>query len=43
MLVSFNKLGSVVLDIDGNRLDSTFLGADGKILDSYRVLKQDAK
>lgn len=43
MLISFNQLGSVVLDITDNQLDSTFLGDNGKILDSYRILKQDAK
>ncbi len=43
MLVSMNKLGSVVLDIEGNRLDSTFLGEDGTVRDSYRIIKQDAK
>ena len=43
MLVSLNKLGSVVLDIDGQQLDSIFLGDDGTILDRYRILKRDAK
>jgi hypothetical protein len=42
MRVSLNLLGSVVLDIEGNQLDSTFLSDDGKILDHYRIIKRDA-
>lgn len=43
MLLSLNQLGSVVLDIEGNRLNSTFLGADGLVRDTYSIIKQDAK
>jgi hypothetical protein len=43
MLLSLNQLGSVVLDIEGNRLNSTFLGADGVVRDTYTIIKQDAK
>ena len=35
--------GPVVLDIEGNRLNSTFLGADGLVRDTYSIIKQDAK
>ena len=40
MYVSFNELGSMVLDIDGLRLDSTFLDDAGNVLD-YFTLRKD--
>lgn len=43
MYFSANELGSVVLDIQGNRLDSIFLRDDGTIRDSYRIEKQDRR
>jgi hypothetical protein len=36
---SLNLLGSLVLDIDGNRLDASFVGSDGTTLDSFTILK----
>ncbi|NIV48383.1 MAG: hypothetical protein GWN46_17085, partial [Gammaproteobacteria bacterium] len=39
MVVSHNLHGSVVLDIDGQRLDATFLTKDGQVLDRYRMDK----
>lgn len=43
MYFSANELGSVVLDIHGNRLDSTFLRENGTIRDTYRIQKQDRR
>jgi hypothetical protein len=37
--VEVAKLGSVVLDIDQNRLDSRFLDERGRVLDTYRIVK----
>lgn len=42
MFFSVLELGSVVLDINGNRLDSTFLRDNGTIRDTYTILKQGA-
>ncbi len=36
---SLNLLGSLVLDIDGNRLDATFVRSDGTTPDSFTILK----
>jgi hypothetical protein len=36
-----NELGSVVLDVAGNRLDAMFLDSAGVILDEYTLLKGD--
>jgi hypothetical protein len=36
---SLNRLGSLVLDIDGNRLDARFLREDGSIDDYFTILK----
>lgn len=41
MFVSFSELGSVVLDIDGLRLDAVFLDSAGGIRDSFRIVKGD--
>ena len=40
MCFSVLELGSVILDINGTRLDSTFLRDNGTIRDSYTILKQ---
>lgn len=40
MFFSVLELGSVVLDINGNRLDSTFLRDNGTLRDTYTILKQ---
>jgi hypothetical protein len=42
MFISLNELGSLVLDIDGPRLDATFLRSDGGIADSFTMLKPGA-
>jgi hypothetical protein len=39
MLVSLAKLGSLVLDVDGNRLDATFLSEKGERLDYFSIVK----
>ena len=39
MVVSLNQLGSLVVDVVGNRLDALFLGADGAHRDSFTVVK----
>ena len=36
---SLKLLGSLVLDIDGNRLDATFLRVNGNVRDSFTILK----
>ncbi len=41
MAFGFNELGSVILDIEGGRIDATFLGANGVVLDYYAVVKAD--
>ena len=42
MYISLNLLGSVVLDINGNRLDAKFLDKSGVIKDSFAIEKGDA-
>jgi hypothetical protein len=39
MAVSLDALGSVVLDIDGDRLDATFVDAAGRPRDRFTILK----
>jgi hypothetical protein len=39
MFISLNRLGSMVLDVDGNRLDAKFLRETGAIDDSFTILK----
>ena len=39
MPVSFRILGSMVLDVNGNRLDAKFLGSTGDIWDDFTILK----
>ena len=39
MAVSFRTLGSMVLDVDGNRLDAKFLDWRGNIRDDFTILK----
>jgi hypothetical protein len=39
MFISLNQLGSMVLDVDGNRLDAKFLRETGAIDDSFTVVK----
>jgi len=39
MVASFNLWGSMVLDVDGNRLDARFLSHTGAVLDSFTIVK----
>ncbi len=39
MAVSFRTLGSMVLDVDGSRLDAIFLDSTGNIRDDFTILK----
>ena len=39
MLVSLNTLGSLVLDVNGERLDASFVASDGAIADRFTLLK----
>lgn len=39
MYLSLPKLGSMVLDVDGNRLDATFLSETGERLDYFTMIK----
>jgi Big-like domain-containing protein len=39
MFISLNELGSMVLDIDGNRLDAKFLRETGAIEDHFTIIK----
>jgi len=39
MFISLNQLGSMVLDIDGTRLDARFLRETGAIDDSFTIIK----
>ena len=39
MVISLNSLGSVVLDIDGGRLDAKFLDESGTVRDDFTILK----
>ncbi len=41
MFVSLNQLGSLVLDIDGKRLDAKFIRENGQTNDSFTILKQN--
>lgn len=40
MYLSLVGLGSLVLDVDGNRLDARYLGADGVIQDYFTMIKE---
>ena len=39
MFISLNELGSMVLDVDGNRLDAKFLRENGTIRDYFTIIK----
>jgi hypothetical protein len=41
MFISLDVLGSLVLDVAGNRLDATFLGSTGVVRDTFTILKGD--
>lgn len=40
MFISLEELGSMVLDVEGNRLDATFLGENGEVRDEFTMLKR---
>jgi hypothetical protein len=42
MFISLYRLGSMVLDVDGNRLDATFLSEKGERLDYFTIVKGQA-
>jgi len=42
MYVSLNNLGSMVIDVDGDRLDATFLRENGVVADSFTIDKTPA-
>ncbi len=42
MFISLNNLGSMVLDVDGDRLDAKFLRETGAIADSFTIVKGSA-
>ncbi|MCI0746909.1 MAG: metallophosphoesterase family protein [Verrucomicrobia subdivision 3 bacterium] len=42
MFIALNELGSVVLDVDGPRLDATFLRENGTVGDTFTILKNGA-
>jgi hypothetical protein len=42
MTVSLNILGSLLIDVAGNRLDASFLGVSGNVLDHFRIVKDPA-
>jgi hypothetical protein len=37
MFVSLNVLGSLVLDVNGNRLDATFIESTGAVRDTFTI------
>jgi hypothetical protein len=39
MFISLNVLGSVVVDVDGSRLDAKFLNSSGNVDDYYTIIK----
>ncbi len=43
MFISLNRLGSLVLDIDGNRLDAKFLRETGAVDDYFTMVKEDVR
>jgi hypothetical protein len=40
--ISLNNLGSLVLDVNGTRLDATFLRENGTTPDTFTIIKQGA-
>jgi hypothetical protein len=42
MYISLNNLGSMVLDVDGNRLDAKFLRETGVVADNFTIIKGSA-
>ena len=42
MFISLNTLGSMVLDVNGNRVDASFLRDDGVVADTFTLVKGTA-
>jgi hypothetical protein len=42
MFISLNNLGSVVVDVNGSRLDARFLRENGAVADSFAIVKDSA-
>lgn len=40
MFVSLNVLGSLVIDVEGNRLDAQFVDSAGAVADSFTIVKE---
>jgi hypothetical protein len=43
MFISLNRLGSLVLDVDGNKLNAKFLRETGAVDDEFTIVKQDVQ
>jgi len=43
MFISLNQLGSLVLDVDGDKLDAKFLRETGAIDDQFTIVKRDVE
>ncbi len=43
MFVSLNQLGSMVLDVSGDRLDAKFINSTNGITDSFSIFKRDVR
>jgi len=41
MAVSMEEAGSLVIDVDGNRLTSRFINDKGEVKDEFSIQKQD--
>jgi len=41
IMLTFKKTGSLVLEIDGDRLDARMVDRDGEVLDSFTILKEE--
>jgi hypothetical protein len=41
MVVSLEEAGSLIIDIDGNRLTSRFINEEGEVRDEFSIQKQD--
>jgi hypothetical protein len=38
-IVNINELGSMVIDVDGDRLDAVFLNSTGAVRDRFTIMK----
>lgn len=39
MVISHKRMGSLVLDVNGNHLDATFVEPEAKVTDTFRIIK----